>query len=77
LVFGVPDERFGSRIVAVASLTPGCSATSSEIVDDARTRLSSYKLPRDLLIVGQVPRAPNGKANYPAARELLEAVSRA
>jgi acyl-CoA synthetase (AMP-forming)/AMP-acid ligase II len=71
LVFGVPDERFGNRVVAVASLAPGASAAPDEIVADARRRLSSYKLPKELLVVEQVPRAPNGKANYPAAKELF------
>jgi acyl-CoA synthetase (AMP-forming)/AMP-acid ligase II len=68
LVFGVPDERFGQRVVAVASLAPGAQATPDEIVERARERLSSYKLPRTLVLVPDVPRAPNGKADYPAAR---------
>ena len=32
---------------------------------------SSYKLPRQLVIVDRVPRAPNGKADYRAARALF------
>jgi fatty-acyl-CoA synthase len=71
LVFGVPDDRFGQRVVGIVSLTPGGSAEPDEIVTDARSRLSSYKLPKELRIVAEVPRAPNGKANYPAARELF------
>jgi 3-oxocholest-4-en-26-oate---CoA ligase len=71
LVFGVPDDRFGQRVVGIVSLTPGESAEPDEIVTDARSRLSSYKLPKELRIVAEVPRAPNGKANYPAARELF------
>jgi acyl-CoA synthetase (AMP-forming)/AMP-acid ligase II len=71
LVFGVPDDRFGQRVVGVVSLSPGQNATSDEIVTDARTRLSSYKLPKEVLIVDEVPRAPNGKANYLAARALF------
>jgi fatty-acyl-CoA synthase len=72
LVFGMPDDRFGQRVVGVASLSPGRSASPDELVTDARSRLSSYKLPKELLIVDEVPRAPNGKANYPAARELFD-----
>jgi acyl-CoA synthetase (AMP-forming)/AMP-acid ligase II len=72
LVFGVPDERFGQRVVGVASLAPGGAVGSDEIVADARSRLASYKLPKELLIVERVPRAPNGKADYPAARALFE-----
>ena len=71
LVLAVPDDRFGNRVVAVASLSPGASATPDEIVGDARSRLASYKLPKELRVVEKVPRAPNGKANYPAAREFF------
>jgi fatty-acyl-CoA synthase len=75
LVFGVPDDRFGQRVVGIVSLTPGESAGPDQIVTDARHRLASYKLPKELRIVDEVPRAPNGKANYPAARELFSAPS--
>ena len=71
LVFGLPDERFGQRVVGVVSLSPGCAASADDVLTDARSRLASYKLPREVRIVEEVPRAPNGKANYPAARELF------
>jgi acyl-CoA synthetase (AMP-forming)/AMP-acid ligase II len=71
LVFGLPDDRFGQRVVGVVSLSPGLSASADDIVTDARTRLSSYKLPRDLRIIERVPRTPSGKPDYPAARELF------
>jgi len=77
LVFGVPDERFGQRVVGVASLAPGAAATPEEIVADARTRLASFKLPKQLELVAVVPRAPNGKADYPAAKKLFEAAAAA
>ncbi len=73
LVFGIPDERFGNRIVGVVSLLPGTHSETAEILEDMRTRLASYKLPRDLCVVASVPRAPNGKADYPRARELFGA----
>jgi fatty-acyl-CoA synthase len=71
LVFGVEDERFGQRVAAVASLAPGVSAEPSSVVDAARSRLSSFKLPRQLVLVDTVPRAPNGKADYAGARRLF------
>ena len=74
LVFGVPDERFGQRVVGVASLSPGAPAVDpNEIVDAARAKLSSYKLPRALVVVDVVPRAANGKADYPGAKAIFEA----
>ena len=76
LVFGVPDERFGQRVVGVASLSPGAAVASpEEIVDGARATLSSYKLPRRLLLVDAVPRAANGKADYPTAKAMFEAAT--
>jgi acyl-CoA synthetase (AMP-forming)/AMP-acid ligase II len=75
LVFGVPDERFGQRVVGVASLAPGAAATCDAIAADARTRIASFKLPKELVIVARVPRAPNGKADYPAARKLFDATT--
>jgi fatty-acyl-CoA synthase len=77
LVFGLPDERFGQRVAAVVSLVPGADAAIDprSIVDDVRDRLSGYKLPRDVAIVETVPRAANGKADYPRARELFESLS--
>ncbi len=72
LVFGVPDERFGQRVVGVASAAPGTTPAPDAIVADARRRLASYKLPKQLLIVERVPRAPNGKPDYAAAKRLFE-----
>jgi 3-oxocholest-4-en-26-oate---CoA ligase len=73
LVFGVADERFGQRVVALVSLAPGAEADGPDIVADAGRRLSSFKLPRAVHMVAVVPRAANGKADYGAARELFDA----
>jgi acyl-CoA synthetase (AMP-forming)/AMP-acid ligase II len=70
LVFGVPDDRFGQRVVAVVSLRPGSGLLAPDLTREAGRRLASYKRPKDIRVVATVPRAPNGKANYPAARQL-------
>ena len=73
LVFGVPDERFGQRVVAVASLDGTVEHLDPEsVVDGITESLSPYKLPRQLVLVPEVPRAPNGKADYRSARDLFE-----
>ncbi|MEZ5180221.1 MAG: AMP-binding protein [Acidimicrobiales bacterium] len=74
LVFGVPDERFGQRVVAVVSAAPGAPALDVDaLVADLRAHLSAYKVPRSVVLVDEVPRAPNGKADYPGARARFEA----
>jgi fatty-acyl-CoA synthase len=69
LVVGVPDDRFGERVVAVASYREGESVDEGTLVDFAREHLAGYKLPKHVLFVETVQRAPNGKADYKWARK--------
>ena len=75
LVVGVPDERFGSRVVAVVSPAGGDagSVDEADVITHARSKLASYKAPKQVVVVGTVPRAANGKADYAAARGLATA----
>ena len=68
LVVGVPDDRFGERVVAVASLREGAQADPTMLIEYTREHLASYKAPRHVLLVDQVRRAPNGKADYKWAK---------
>jgi fatty-acyl-CoA synthase len=73
LVFGVPDEKYGNRVVGVASIAAGATAPSGdEVIAYTKTKLSSFKVPKELVFVTTVPRAPNGKADYVTARKLFE-----
>jgi acyl-CoA synthetase (AMP-forming)/AMP-acid ligase II len=69
LVFGIDDERFGQQVVGVASVRPDGQVDPAVLMAHTRTRLSPYKVPRELVIVDVVPRAANGKADYVSARE--------
>jgi 3-oxocholest-4-en-26-oate---CoA ligase len=69
LVVGVPDERFGERIVGVISAGDGQAIDEAALIDFARKRLAGYKMPRQLVVVDQVQRAANGKADYKWAKE--------
>lgn len=71
LVFGVPDERLGQRVEAVYSVIDLTEVpTSDALIAHVKTQLSSYKAPKQVHPVDVVPRAPNGKAMYPAAKAL-------
>lgn len=69
LVVGLDDERFGQRVVALASLQEGTSLGESDIIEHARGHLAGYKLPRRVIVVDTVRRAVNGKADYGWARD--------
>ena len=68
LVVGVPDERFGERVVAIVSLRLESAATPEMLLADLRGRISSYKAPRTVHVVERIARAANGKADYAWAR---------
>jgi acyl-CoA synthetase (AMP-forming)/AMP-acid ligase II len=72
VVVGVPDERWGERVVAVAQLRPGASLTAEELTKHVRAQLASYKAPRDLVVVDTVVRSPSGKPDYRWARSQAE-----
>jgi 3-oxocholest-4-en-26-oate---CoA ligase len=69
LVVGLEDERFGEVVTAVASLVPGAAVDEATIIAAVKQQLAGYKAPRRVVIVAEVPRAPNGKADYRAAKQ--------
>ncbi|MCB8956698.1 MAG: acyl-CoA synthetase [Nocardioides sp.] len=73
LVVGIPDEKYGQAVAAVAELREGHTLELDELRDFLRAHLSGYKLPRSLTIVDRVPRNATGKAQYPAAKEIAMA----
>ena len=70
LVVGIDDEKFGQAVTAVTSLNEGASVSEGEIIANVKTQLAGYKAPKRVVFVAQVPRAPNAKADYKAAKQL-------
>ncbi|CPN82769.1 substrate-CoA ligase [Bordetella pertussis] len=60
-VIGVHDDKWGERITAVVVLNPGQTLTLEEIDRHCRQRLASFKVPRELKVVAELPRNPSGK----------------
>jgi acyl-CoA synthetase (AMP-forming)/AMP-acid ligase II len=58
-VIGVPDERWGERLVAV--VTPREKFDPDQVMAWARQRLTAYKVPRQWECVEALPRNPTGK----------------
>ncbi|MER7274727.1 AMP-binding protein [Dactylosporangium sp. NPDC000244] len=73
LVVGVPDPQWGQSVAAVVSVEAGSAPTAAELIGHVKARLAGYKAPKHVVFVDSVPRSPNGKADYPAARALAEA----
>ena len=65
---GAPDERLVEVVMAIVQLKEGRSMTEEEVIEFAKTRLSTYKLPR-IVKFDQVMRNPTGKLMKPQMRE--------
>jgi 3-oxocholest-4-en-26-oate---CoA ligase len=76
-VVGLPDEKWGQAVTAVVSLEPRFAPPSErELIEHAKAHLAGYKCPKRVVVVEQVQRGPNGKADHRwAARVALESVS--
>jgi acyl-CoA synthetase (AMP-forming)/AMP-acid ligase II len=71
LVAGVPDERLGQLVAAIVVTAADRQLDASDVIDAARRSLAGYKVPRLVVFVDDVPRAPNGKIDYAAAQAVL------
>jgi fatty-acyl-CoA synthase len=60
-VVGVPDERFGQRLVAFVVPVPGASLTAGQVEEFSRENLARFKVPRTVELLGELPRNALGK----------------
>jgi fatty-acyl-CoA synthase len=72
-VVGLPDERWGERVVAVLVLRPGTALAQAELDAYCRARLAGFKVPRQLVLLEALPRNPSGKVLKRVLREQLGA----
>jgi 2-aminobenzoate-CoA ligase len=60
-VIGVPDEVRGQIAKAFVVLLPGETVSGEELVAFCKGKIATYKLPREVVIVNELPRTPTGK----------------
>ena len=73
-VVGVPDREWGESIVAFVALSPAADVSVDELVRHCQERIASYKKPRAVHILAELPRNVQGKVRKPELRE--EAIRR-
>ena len=73
LVAGRPSERWGHEVVAVVQLVDGVRASDDDLLEEAARHVARYKLPKHIVRVDRVQRAPSGKADYRWARDVAAA----
>jgi acyl-CoA synthetase (AMP-forming)/AMP-acid ligase II len=65
---GYPDERLVEIVLAIVQLKEGESMTEEELIEFAKTKMATYKVPRKV-IFDSVLRNPTGKLMKPKLRE--------
>ncbi len=65
---GYPDERLVEIVLAIVQLKDGESMTEEELIEFAKTKMATYKVPRKV-IFDAVLRNPTGKLMKPKLRE--------
>lgn len=69
VVIGVPDERFGERVVAVVQPRVGTTPSLEALQEHCRSHIAGYKVPRKLTVVDAIVRSPAGKPDYRWAKD--------
>lgn len=70
-VVGLPDEKWGERVVAVVQLQPGADADPDTLVAFAKERIGSVKAPKQVLVWDDLPRSTVGKVLKTVIKERL------
>jgi fatty-acyl-CoA synthase len=60
-VIGIPDERWGETPWAVVTLRPGAELTTERLAEHLNGRIARYKIPKNVVVVDELPRTASGK----------------
>jgi len=73
VALGIEDPRIGQRIaIAVAPAGEAGSFEPDVLLGELRKNLPAYMVPREVEVLPELPRSPNGKYDRTAIRERLD-----
>lgn len=76
VAFGVPDEEWGERLVAAVIPHPSRRPTPEVLREHCREGLQRAKVPRQVLVVDELPRTTTGKVSRAGLAEALGLLER-
>jgi long-chain acyl-CoA synthetase len=68
-IVGIPDKEWGERVTAFITPKPGQKIVPEELKTFLKSRLSPFKVPKEYIVVSELPKSPAGKI---LKRELKE-----
>jgi long-chain acyl-CoA synthetase len=60
-VIGVPSQKWGETVKAIAVVKPGATLDHADVIEFAKKQLAGYKCPTSVDVVAELPRNPSGK----------------
>jgi long-chain acyl-CoA synthetase len=60
-VVGLPDREWGERVTAFIVPKPGETVAAEELKLFLKSRLSPFKVPKEYIVLGEMPKSPTGK----------------
>jgi malonyl-CoA/methylmalonyl-CoA synthetase len=70
-VVGIDDPEWGQRVCVAVETRPSCALSLVELREWAKSRMPSYKVPKNLLCVSKLPRNAMGKIVKPELATLF------
>ena len=68
-VFGIPDDKWGEAVTAAVVLKPKETATEAEIIDFCKQHQASYKAPKSVVFLKELPKTGSGKITKKVLRD--------
>jgi long-chain acyl-CoA synthetase len=60
-VIGMPHTEYGEAVTAFVILKQGLTCSEAELIGFCKERIASYKAPKRIMFVDQLPKSPAGK----------------
>jgi acyl-CoA synthetase (AMP-forming)/AMP-acid ligase II len=69
VVVGLPHERWTEAITAVVVPRPGATIDTVQLIKDLKVRIDSYKAPKSVIVLDDLPRTSTGKIQKNVVRQ--------
>ncbi len=71
-VVGMPDPRWGEAVTAVVTARPQCQVDEQDLIRYAKERLAGFKVPKQVLVMDELPKTATGKIQKAIIRRRLQ-----